>query len=343
MRELPPGSPARPFLERIDLAAQRAADLANQMLAYSGKGQFVVETFRLEDLVEEMADLLRTSISKKAELRIRAGDGAASIRADATQIRQVVLNLITNASDALAKESGTIAVDIGVLDTGLGSFRETWPGEELPAGPYAFLRVSDTGCGMDEATRAKIFDPFFTTKRTGRGLGMAAVLGIVRGHGGAIRVESEPGRGSTVTILVPASDEAPRAIAESDGLRPGRERGKVLVVDDEEMVREVAQYALERKGHQVLLATDGREAVAAFLREGPEIRAVVLDLTMPWMSGEETFRELRRLDPALPVILTSGFNEQDAAERFGGLAPSAFLKKPYRPTELVEKVESVLS
>ena len=346
LAELLPGSLARPFLERIEQAAQRAADLANQMLAYSGRGQFVVRTFQLEELVEEMADLLRSSVSKKADLRLRRAAEIPTVEADATQIRQVALNLITNASDALGDDSGTITVDIDTLNAAPTDLDETLPGNELRPGRYVQLKVSDTGCGMDEETRNRIFDPFFTTKRTGRGLGMAAVLGIVRGHKGAIRVKSEPGHGTTFEVLLPASGEASAAPQELKAAPSDRGvSGKILVVDDEDMVRQVAQFTLERTGREVLLAADGREALQVFLREGRDIVAVVLDLTMPWMSGEETFHELRRLSPEVPVILTSGYNEQDAAARFrfDSQGPASFLKKPYRPRELVEMVESVLA
>lgn len=340
--ELPPGSPARPFIERIEQAAERAADLAGQMLAYSGRGHFMVGSFDLRGLVEEMAGLLNTSISKKAELSFRFGDDVPPIRGDATQIRQVVMNLITNASEALGDAAGTISVEIGVVEADGVDLADVWVDKELLAGRYVYLAIADSGCGMDADTQARIFDPFFTTKRTGRGLGMAAVLGIVRGHHGAIKVTSAAGHGSTFIVLLPVSDEPVDLQPELAGgtARPGR--GKILVVDDEDLVREVADAALTRSGFEVLLAGDGLQALAIARQQGHELAAVVLDLTMPHMNGEETFHELRRLFPDLPVILTSGYNEQDVTSRFAEPGPAGFLKKPYRPDDLRRVVTDVL-
>jgi PAS domain S-box-containing protein len=340
--ELPPGSPARRFIERVEQAAERAAELAGQMLAYSGKGQFMVDTFDLRRLVEETAGLLETSISKKAELRFVFAGDVPPVRGDATQIRQVVMNLVTNASDALGDAAGTISVEIGVVEADGVDLAPTWTADELPAGRYVYLAVADTGCGMDADTRAKVFDPFFTTKSTGRGLGMAAVLGIVRGHRGAIKVASDPGHGSTFTVLLPVSDEPAqdRPAAARAAVQPGR--GKILVVDDEDLVRDVAEATLTRSGFEVLIAGDGLRALAIVRRQGHELAAVVLDLTMPHMNGEETFHELRRLFPDLPVILTSGYNEPDATGRFAAPGPAGFLKKPYRPDDLLRVVTEVL-
>lgn len=343
---LPPDSKANEFLEKIEQAAQRAADLANQMLAYSGRGQFVIETVNLAKLVDNMADFLRTSISKKANLRFRFSENLPPIRADATQIRQVVMNLVTNASDALGEESGTITVRVADKEADESDLDTTHTGTGLAPGHYLCLKVSDTGSGMGQNTRAKIFDPFFTTKLTGRGLGMAAVLGIVRGHKGSIKVESTPGYGSIFTVLLPTADQVAeeRYRAESgDAIQTMVPRGgKILVVDDEEVVREVARLSLESAGYEVITAPNGRDALAVFLREGNEIAAVVLDLTMPYMSGEEAFSELHRLKPDLRVVLTSGYNEQDVTSRFEGDGPSGFLKKPFRSKDLIRKVNQVL-
>ncbi len=339
--ELPPGSSARLFIDRIEHSAQRAADLANQMLAYSGKGHFVVETFDLNELLEEMYHLLETSVSKKAGLHLQPSKDVAPIRGDVTQIRQVIMNLVTNASDALEEGNGIITVEVGSRRSNRPVAAEPYPGDELPPGEYVHLKVSDTGCGMDAATRSRIFDPFFTTKRTGRGLGMAAVLGILRGHKGGIQVDSAPDCGSTFTVLIPASEERP--VSRLGAPADGGPRIKILVVDDELIVRQVAELSLESSGFEVVTAEDGRQAMEVFRQLGDEIAAVVLDMTMPHMNGEETFRELRRLRPDLRVILTSGFNEQDVKSRFEGQGLSGFLKKPYRPKELVQKVNDVLA
>ena len=341
---MPPESPGRPNVQAIDTAAQRAADLTNQLLAYSGAGRFVVERVDLNRLVEETAGLLRTVISKKVVLRFALAPDLPPVEADATQIRQVVMNLITNASEAIEDRNGMVTVSTGVLEADRAYLSGTYLDESLPEGRYVYLEVSDTGCGMDEETRARIFDPFFTTKFTGRGLGLAAVLGIVRGHGGAIKVYSEPGRGTSVKVLLP---EALGSIRESpEGPGSGREtwrgRGLVLVVDDDAPVRQVAAMMLEDAGFRVLQAADGREGVELFRSYAEEIAAVLLDLTMPRMSGEEAFREMRRIRPDVPVILSSGYNEQDATNRFAGKGIAGFIQKPYRSADLLAEIRKVL-
>jgi PAS domain S-box-containing protein len=240
LAKLAPEAPARPFVQRIDTAAQRAADLTNQMLAYSGKGRFVVEPINLSRLVEEMGHLLATVTSKRATVSYRLARDLPPVEADATQIRQVVMNLITNASDALGDEPGVITVSTGALDADGAYLASSFLDEQLPGGEYVWVEVSDTGAGMDAATRARIFEPFFSTKQTGRGLGLAAVLGIVRGHRGGIRVYSEPGEGTTVKVLLPAARGLVTAAAGACAAAPapppvpgGEGQAAVLVVDDE--------------------------------------------------------------------------------------------------------------
>jgi two-component system, cell cycle sensor histidine kinase and response regulator CckA len=220
---------------------------------------------------------------------------------------------------------------------------ETYLDDDLPEGSYVYFEVVDSGCGMDRETRARIFDPFFTTKFAGRGLGMAAVLGIVRGHKGAIKVYSEVGRGSTFKVLFPgggrgAGDRGPDRWANDDW----KSRGVVLVADDEESIRVLARKTLERAGFQVLLAKDGRQAVELFRDQGEAIRFVLLDMTMPHLDGQETFRELRRIRKDVTVILSSGYNEKEATEAFVGKGLAGFIQKPYRPTELLALVRGVL-
>ena len=344
-----PESPARPFLKSVDKAAQRAADLTNQMLAYSGKGRFVVEPIDLSRVVEEIGHLLGTVVSKRATIRYRLSPTLPPVEADATQIRQVVMNLITNASDALGDNEGVITVTTGVTDADSAYLESVFLNEALPAGRYVHLDVSDTGAGMDNATQARIFDPFFTTKHTGRGLGLAAVLGIIRGHRGAIKIYSEPGQGTTIKMLLPALESpdgtpasAPAGRAVMTESVPG-ERGTILVVDDEETVRETTRAMLEECGYTVLTAVDGREGVEVFRSHPGAITAVVLDMTMPRMNGEEAFREMRRCDEGVPVILSSGFNEQDAVNRFTGKGLAGFIQKPYRMQSLAEKLRAALA
>jgi two-component system cell cycle sensor histidine kinase/response regulator CckA len=341
--ELPTESRVRENLKGIENAARRAADLARQMLAYSGKGRFIVEPIDIGAVLAEIGHLIAASVSKKAVLNYNLAPNLPAIDADATQIRQVFMNLITNASEALEDKNGTITVSTGVMQCDRHYLRGTHLDEELPEGLYVYCEVSDTGCGMDPKTRTRIFDPFFTTKFTGRGLGLAAVLGIVRGHRGAICVYSEPGHGTTVKILFPVTGRA--AISPAEQTAPEvtwRGKGTVLLVDDEETVRTVGRQMLERAGFDVLMAEDGRQALEIFRRQPNDIACVLLDLTMPNMDGEETFRELRRVKDDVRVILSSGYNEQEAVNRFTLKDLAGFIQKPYQYSNLAQKLQQVL-
>ena len=341
--ELPPESPARGELKNITAAALRAAELTKQMLAYSGKGKFVVEALNLSKLVEEMAHLLQVSISKNVVLKYHFADNLPTIEADASQIRQIVMNLIINASEAVGEKSGVVSLSTDVIEADRSYLSETYLDEDLPEGCYVSLEVADTGCGMDEQTQRKIFAPFFTTKFTGRGLGLAAVLGIVRGHGGALKIYSQPQRGSTFKVLFPASRQP---VEESAGpsatKQEWRGSGVILVVDDDEPVRIATKLMLEKLGFTVLTAEDGRAALEVFRSRIDEIVVVLLDLTMPRLDGEETFRELRRIRPDVRVILSSGYDEQETTSRFAGKGLAGFLQKPYGLRPLGEKIRQVL-
>jgi len=291
-----PVSPAYQHVEEITRASQRAADLCRQMLAYSGKGQFVVSRHDISEIVREMGQMLDVSVSKNAMMRYSLAEGLPAVESDATQIRQVIMNLITNASDALGGIQGIITVTTGVMECDETYLSESYLDDSLPGGTYVTLEVSDTGCGIDAETRSRIFDPFFTTKFTGRGLGLAAVLGIVRGHKGAIKVYSEVGTGTTIKLLLPAVEWKPgervKTVEQIPSLKGG---GTILLVDDDPYVRGVASEMLAQLGFQVLTANNGREGLNVFQTHGNEIACVILDLTMPEMGGEEAFRELRKL------------------------------------------------
>ncbi|MCM0082943.1 PAS domain-containing protein [Geomonas sp. Red32] len=342
LMRLPDGSAVRENLERIEKAAGRAAELANQMLAYSGKGRFVVEAVDLGALVEELGPMIQVSLSKKAEFVYRLGRPLPPIDADATQIRQVVMNLVINASEALGEEGGRIEIRTGSRSCDERYLQGPWLSERIPEGEYVFLEVADSGCGMPPEVLAKVFDPFFTTKFTGRGLGMSAVLGIVRGHRGTIKVESKPGGGSTFTVLFPAGERRPPETGEGRLPEAWRGEGKVLVVDDEEVVRAICTEMVEALGFTPLTAADGREALEIYRAAG-DISLVILDLTMPRMDGEECFRELRRLDPAARVILSSGFSQTEVTRKFAGQGLAGFVQKPYRLPELRETIRKVFS
>jgi PAS domain S-box-containing protein len=343
LMELPAHSSARPLIDEAVNGARKAADLTKQMLAYSGKGRFVVESLNLNDVVEDMAQLLQVSISKKCVLKLHLMPDLACIEADAVQLRQIIMNLIINASDAIGDQSGVIAVTSGVMYCDRSYLSETYLDENLNEGLYVYLEVADTGCGMSAETRARIFDPFFTTKMTGRGLGLAAVLGIVRGHRGAMKIYSELGKGTTFKVAFPAVD-LPAHSQPTSGSTDATWRGSgiVLVVDDEEAVRGLARRMLELMGFTVLTARDGREAVEVFRRESDRIRLVLLDMTMPHLDGAETFREMRRIRSDVKAILTSGYNEQSAISQFAGKGLAGFIQKPYRYEELLAVIRSAL-
>ncbi len=337
---LNPESPAVDNLKRIEEASARAADLAKQMLAYSGKGKFVVEPLDMSRLVEEMLHMLEVSISKKAVLRFNLTKPTPSVEADATQMRQIIMNLVINASEAIGDKSGVIAITTGCMDCDRNYLKDVWLDENISAGLYVFLEIADSGCGMDKATMTKLFDPFFTTKFTGRGLGMAAVLGIVRGHKGAIKVYSELNRGTTFKILLPASDRPVELFNGHDQADNWQGSGKVLLVDDEETVRGIGSEMLKELGFTVITADDGREAVAAFKRN-PDIAFVILDLTMPHMDGEQCFRELKQLKPDVKVMISSGYSEHEVSIKFAGKGLAGFIQKPYKLSMLKEAIRKI--
>ena len=340
LMRLNPESPAVGNLHNIEQSAARAADLARQMLAYSGKGKFVVESLDLNRLVEEMLHMLEVSISKKAVLRLNPYHPLPSVEADATQMRQIIMNLVINASEAIGDTSGVIAITTGCMDCDRSYLKDVWLDENLTDGLYVFLEIADTGCGMDKETMTKLFDPFFTTKFTGRGLGMAAVLGIVRGHKGAIKVYSEPKKGTTFKVLLPASSRPPELFNGANHADTWQGSGTVLLVDDEETVRGIGAEMLKELGFQVITANDGREGVELF-KQHPDISLVILDLTMPHMDGEQCFRELRQLRPDIKVIMSSGYNEQEVTQKFVGKGLAGFIQKPYKLSTLKEAIKVV--
>ncbi len=343
--EISPMSPARRSITEITTAARRAADLCRQMLAYAGKASFALERVGLRDLVEEMAHLLKTAISKKAILNLNLERGLPPIEADPSQIRQIVMNLLINASEAIGDRSGVITVSVGATRCDEEYLRKTELHDGLSPGLYVHLEIADTGSGMDAETRSRIFEPFFSTKFTGRGLGLAAVLGIVRAHKGALKVYSEPGKGTTFKMLFPALPEREDAARsrESSPLAGWRGKGTILLVDDEESLIALGARMLEHLGFTVLTAADGLQAVDSYRERGKEIDLVLMDLTMPHMDGAEAFGELRRLNPDIRVVLASGYSHEDVSSRFAGKGLAGVLQKPYTLAKLRELLAGLLS
>ena len=341
--KLAPESPARPHLERLERIIHRAADLTRQMLAYSGKGRFVVRSYDLNQVVQEVTHLLEVSISKKIALRFDLAPSLPAVEADAAQIQQVIMNLVTNAADAIGDREGTIRLITGTHYLDRAYLDQVFQGQDLLPGTYVTLEVSDTGCGMTGDVLERIFEPFFTTKVAGRGLGLSATIGILKGHRAGMRIYSEPSRGTTFKLLFPTTEVKRQDEAIQTALPALARQATILLVDDEEMIREAATAVLESLGLVVNSACDGREAVAAVQRPDLKLDLVLMDLTMPHMDGKEAFQIIRRLQPDLPVILSSGYNEQESMQSFSGRGLDAFLQKPYTLRALERTVLEVLA
>jgi signal transduction histidine kinase len=328
--ELPEGSRAHQRVRDIHAQAQRAAGLSRQILTYAGRGGRRAEPMDLSALVGEMSQLLSSVISKGAKLSISLAPDLPATLADPDQIRQVVMNLIINASEALEGEPGVVSVSTGVV----GSMQ----------GREVYVEVADTGAGMSPEVQARMFDPYFTTRARGRGLGLSTALGIVRAHDGSIRVQSHPGKGTTVRVTLPATNQPPVTRPEPvPRLGQRRGSGTVLVVDDEPSVRRAAQRVLEVGGFQVLAAGDGVEGIELFAAARSRIVAVVLDLTMPRLSGRDTFQQLRRLRPDVPVVVCSGYTQEKTDEWLDGEPLAVFLEKPFEPAQLLDVLHGLLN
>ena len=340
---LDPFNPARDSIREIENASHRAAELCRQMLAYSGKGKFVIENINLSTLINEMVSFLKAAVSKKAVLNMNLKNDITGIKGDATQIRQIVMNLITNASDALEGNHGVITISDGTIDCDKETLSKYSFGAELSEGLYVYLEVSDTGIGMDEETIVHIFEPFFTTKFTGRGLGMSAVMGIVRGHNGAISIDSEAGKGSTFRIIFPSIDKSMFAEENAPEGLPVIKKGNglVMVVDDEEIVRSTAKLMLEKLGFEALPVSGGHEAIRLFREKKDKISIVIIDLNMPQIDGEETLNELRKIDPAVRTIIASGYSESELNMRFLNRENLVYIQKPFSLSELSEVLKSI--
>jgi two-component system, cell cycle sensor histidine kinase and response regulator CckA len=334
-------------LTQIRTAARRAGELTRQLLAYSGKGKFVVEPTDLSALVREMNQLLEVSTSKKARVHLDTPEGLPRVAADAGQLRQVAMNLIINASDAIGDTPGDIYVRTGVTTLDSEDVKAFPAGVDLPPGDYVVLEVRDSGCGMDEETLSRVFEPFFTTKFTGRGLGLAAVQGIVLSHHGAIRVESEPGKGSTFTVVLPVQEPSGDESTSDDPEVAARGAvwrgmGRVLVVDDDDVVRAVVVRMLSNAGFQVIAVADGFMAIEAVEKAPDDFALAVVDLTMPGLDGAATLERIRELRPELPAVLISGFAEQEATERVRFDAITSFVQKPFAHGDLLRTVQRMI-
>jgi PAS domain S-box-containing protein len=334
--------PARLALRNALTASERAADLTKQLLAYAGKGRFVIEPINLSAMIEEISELIQASIPRSVQLRLDLQKDLPHVEADTSQLQQLIMNLVINGAEALGEErNGTVLVTTGVQEVDEAYIHSTVLHEITP-GTYVFIEVHDSGCGMDEATVARIFDPFFTTKFTGRGLGLSAVQGIVRGHKGALKVYSQVGKGSTFKVLFPITGKERTTVPPQPNFDLLGSNATVLVIDDEQIIRQTAKAMLERYGYTVLVAENGKEGLDLFKVLSGKIALVILDMTMPVMSGEETLRHLKLFSPEVKVLLSSGHNESEAIRRFAGKGLAGFLQKPYSAIQLAHKVKAAL-
>jgi PAS domain S-box-containing protein len=328
------------MLGQIEHAATQAAGLCRQMLAYAGKGQLVVEPLDLSALVSGTGKLLEMTVSRRAHLELRLEPGLPSVRGDASQIRQIVLNLVHNAAEAIARRDGLIVVATARIRITRDLVATSQVRTALPDGDGVVLTVSDNGSGMDATTLERIFEPFFTTKFTGRGLGLAAVLGIVRSHHGLLHVETKPGHGSRFQLILPVvAQPAPKR--PSAPILPAAKQGRVLVIDDEETVRNVARQTLQRVGYEVDTAVDGDAALAALADSSP-YDVILVDMTMPGRDGIATLREMRRRGVTAPAMLMSGFSEQQIRPQGEAEGVAEFLQKPFDCAALRAKVDAVI-
>ena len=348
---LPPESKSAVHLERAYKACLKAADLTRQMLAYSGKGKFVVQKIQINSIITENAELLKTSIPRNISLVLELESDIPHIMADSSQVQQVVMNLITNACEAIGQEPGQITVSSGQMHCDSSCLSHSRSEVKPAPGPYVWMEIRDTGTGMDSNTLKKIFDPFFSTKFTGRGLGMSAVLGIIQGHSGAIMIDSTPGKGTTIRVFFPVPVDSSLNGRQDQAIRAAPEpaspetfpSGTILMVDDEEMILELGKEALDSLGFDTLLARDGKEALDIFKKNQDIIICVILDLMMPVMDGFNTFENLRKIKPDVKVILCSGYSEQEATKKFQGQGLSGFLHKPFKISHLKRELKRVLN
>lgn len=338
--EVPPDSRLAEQLNSIVESSKTAADLCRQMLAYAGKGQLRVGPADLNSLVRDSTRLLAASLPKEVELELTLARELPAIEADSTQLRQIIMNLVTNGGEAIVAGPGEVHLETGVVDLGSEDLPQLLLAESLEPGEFVYLQVTDTGCGMDDETCARIFDPFYSTKFAGRGLGLAAVQGIVRGHGGALEVVSGLDEGTRIRVLFPPMAER---VAEDDRPAPPEvpeASGTVLFADDDRVVRDVGRAMLEGAGFRVHTVEDGDECLAFYADQHERIDCVVLDLAMPKLSAKDVVARLRRLRADVPVVVTSGYTQEEASSFFSGCDVAAFVAKPFDRASLVRAVQA---
>jgi nitrogen-specific signal transduction histidine kinase/ActR/RegA family two-component response regulator len=348
LMNLPEDDPRREFARNIKQIVSRASSLSGQVLQYTSNRGGEHENINLNGLVQEMSSLLRTSLSSRCRLEMMLQNPLPEIRGNEAEVFQVVMNLMVNASESLDDGKGCISLMTGAIEADrcmLESMPLRWP---IRPGRYVYLTVRDNGCGMDDRTLDRIFEPFFSTKQNGRGLGMATVINNLRKHAGGLCASSRAGEGTTFQVLLPAADAPEQAggeqtqLQEASGkLRP--QKGKILVVDDDELIRGMLKTTLKHYGFEIIQAADGVEGVAAYERNHADLDAVILDMMMPRLNGEEALRQMKQISPTVPVLLCSGFAQGNLTDRFADLGPTGFIKKPFHTAGLVAELERTFS
>jgi PAS domain S-box-containing protein len=333
------------YIPEIEKASQRAAELCRQMMAYAGKAQFAKSNLNIRSIVAEMVDMLKKTIPQNVEIRVESSTDIPFIQGDSSQLNQVIMNLIINASEAIGKEPGEINVSLTELTMNEDRLEMDYNGKAISPGCYVCLEVTDNGCGMDEKTKWRIFEPFYTTKFTGRGLGMSAVLGIIMSHKGALQLYSQLGHGTTFKVYLPAqknvSDEDVNVQQKTQ--IPWRGSGTILLVEDEAQIRDIAKTMLESFGFTVVVAVNGKDALDIYQKYASEITLVLTDMGMPIMDGYALFPALKRLNPRLPIVISSGFGDVDVISRIGHAKIAGLISKPYTLDRLREVLKSVLN
>lgn len=347
--QVPQTSKAGRHLSNIEKASLKASELCQQLLAYSGKGKFIVQPININQVIRDMMNLLKVSISPKIDISFDMDEQLPAIKADVAQIQQVIMNVITNASEAIGDQPGEIHITTRPIHCDRAYLDNYYMGSSLQEGHFVLMQVRDTGSGMDKETLEKIFDPFFTTKFTGRGLGLAAVLGILRAHDASVKIDSEPGKGTTFSFIFPQHTteqpvkERPHAPATATEDMKWDDNTTILLVDDDEAIREISRQTLEQAGLKVITADDGQKAVEIYSTRPNEIKLVLMDMTMPRLNGREALELMRQIKRDVPVILSSGYSEQDATQKIKENNQIGFLQKPYKPEDLLKSIQPFLS
>jgi PAS domain S-box-containing protein len=327
------------MLASAERSGKRAADLVKQLLNYAGKGRREMRPVDICQAVNDALAIVQASVSRKVSVSQDVPDHCPPIQADVAQLQQLVLNLVLNGAEAIGENTGEVSVRVRIRDIPETELAQDYAGFSLPSRSYTEIQVRDTGVGMDEKTQQRIFDPFFTTKFMGRGLGLAAALGIVRSHGGGIAVESAPGKGTTFTVLLPSEQDSGAPLTVSDSItESARGEGLVLVVDDEVAIRSMIQSTLEDLGYTVLTAEHGGQALELFHRSADDVVMVLLDLVMPVLDGAETAGAIKSRKSDVPILVMSGISDDEALKRFGHVRIAGFVPKPFAPDQLAQAV-----